>query len=173
MDRKKLGEFGVAIAGLIVMGIVVFSCAGGWSWLFGSKPASKTVDDPLGALSKYRACADGTVYMITDDGKVFWLVAGKATAVECPESISAGYGSHGDIKGGLYLQGKDHLWYFYNGAAVQVKEVPRADISEEEHHVTTMSANWFMHQSYGQQGAYRAGLEAGRDARDADSGSEE
>ena len=143
MDTKRIAGFAMGIGFWIVLGGMVFLSLDGWAWLSGTKTAQKPVPDPLGKLAEYRACADGTVYMITnEDGKVFWLVGAKATAVECPETIDAGYGCHGDVKGGLYVQGKEHLWYLCEGAAAQVKEVPRNEIPEGEHLVTPMSVIW-------------------------------
>ena len=137
MDRKRIA---IGIGVWSVIGGIAFLSLGGWAWLSGAKTAQKPVPDPLGALAEYCACADDTVYMITEDGKVFWLVGGKATAVECPETIRFYF--HGDVKGGLYVRGEEHLWYLYDGAAAQVKEVPRNQIPEGEHCVTPMSVIW-------------------------------
>jgi hypothetical protein len=150
MDRQGLTKASKGIGCFIVLVVVGFLLFGGWGWMFGAKPASKPTTaarrlatDPLGdLLAQYQACADGTIYMVTGDGKVFWLVGGKATAVECPEAIAFGFDSHSDMRGGLYVQGEEHLWYMYKGAAAQVKEVPRNEIPDEEHRVTTMSVNW-------------------------------
>jgi hypothetical protein len=165
MDRKRIGEIATGIAGLFVAGVILFSFAGGWGWLFGEKDksgqeaASEPAADSLCTWNpKYRACADGTLYMTGNGGKVFWLVAGKAMAVECSESIDTRH-SCGDIKGGVYVRGEKHLWYLYKGVAAQVEEVPMNQIPEREHRVTTMSVNWSVLQSYG-EGAYEAGLEA-------------
>ena len=98
--------------------------------------------------NEFFKCADGTVYVCTENaktkqGKLTWLVGGKAVVVNLDDLMEEAGGWHStDSLGGLYLPGKSHLWYINAGTAKVVTTVPAASVNPEEHRVTSQTILW-------------------------------
>ena len=107
-------------------------------------------------------CADGTVYVETDDGQLFWVIKDKATRVACKDEFPDTPSPFSDAKGGLYVQGKKHLWYVKGGKATQVTKVQASELAGEHPQVTRDTLIWALLKEYGETG-HDAGYDAALD----------
>lgn len=145
--------------------------------LGGCRREPKPVERSKGAfysMSPYfRACADGTAYMLDSNQRLVWMVGDKAVRVECEDTFWA-YDMESflaDAVGGLYAMGETDLWYIKDGKAAKVREVALDQIDAEEHSLTPATRLWSFLSAYGQsaydlgQGqGFEEGLEQYRDA---------
>jgi hypothetical protein len=164
---------------LVALAAVLFLCFGGWSWLRGVSgflpPVRAEANIPATPASSVvsigtHACADGTLYGIRVDGTAYWLVAGQMVTVACPDDLMYfGQEPQADARGGLYVSGKEHLWYLFKGRATQVREVPLGKIDGNDHAVTPQTVTWSVLRKYGTS-AYDAGLDAGKEAGRSEAG---
>ena len=126
--------------------------------------------DPVRAAIKYPQgfpCSDGTIYVVDElshSGKVLWLVNGKAVEITIEDSLDV-FARKPMIgfAGGVYIAGKEHLWYLKAGSAKQVAFVDATAIKPDEHEVTTQSVNWAALSAYGRE-QFAKGLEEGKKA---------
>lgn len=137
--------------------------------------AGKEKGDPLSGRRWHRyACGDGTFYMVKWSLRetpveeyfasihVFWLVNGKAVEVQCEDIFDLTADFDSDAKGGLYGQGKKHLWYFKDGKAVIVTTVSKDSISPKEYLPSRNTVMWSVLSAYG-QAAYDTGYKTGHE----------
>ena len=109
--------------------------------------------------------SDGTVYALNKYGahKALWLVNGKAVEIALDDRVSPLTEPFADFAGGIYVMGRERLWYLKSGVAKPVGLVPLSAITPEEHVVTPQSANWASLAAYGRE-QFDKGLEAGRES---------
>lgn len=173
---KHAEWIGRAVGGVIIVGLIAVAILGVISRLAKKPPPAPP--SPLSQLSQPRdplahldseyviACADGTFYTAVEDGAI-WLVKGKATRIRIDDDLSFGVSVYADPYGGVYMCGKNHLWYFRNGVASRVEEVP----SPGEQAVTQNTLMWSVRRTYGMEAfnaghetGYESGREAGRES---------
>jgi hypothetical protein len=129
------------------------------------KPADP-VREAIGFMPEVAACSDGTIYVAGEtSGKVLWLVNGKAVEITIDDGTSGFFGFFkpiSDFNGGVYVVGKNRLWYLKSGVAKQVHPVSVSAIPPDEHKVTAQSVNWAALTTYGRE-QFEKGFEAGRE----------
>jgi hypothetical protein len=122
-------------------------------------------------MHEVAACSDGTIYVAGGiSGKVLWLVNGKAVEITIDDETDCGlfgfFKPISDFNGGVYVVGKNRLWYLKSGVAKPVAPVSVSAIPPDEHKVTAQSANWAALTTYGREQfdkGFDKGLEAGRE----------
>jgi hypothetical protein len=138
----------------IVLGLVLAWCLLAFGCNKRSQDNSIASDSPIPAdkpsnefSNEFFRCSDGTVYVLTANvktktAKLTWLVGGKAVIVDLDDLGNKIEWVSADSLGGLYLPGKNHLWYINSGIPRVVNTVPAASVNPEEHRVTAQRLLW-------------------------------